>query len=103
MNKFIQTLQNIFKIEELRDRILFTLGILIVVRIGSHIITLPGVDVVALTASIRPIRTRRYALFGSISTLFVGGAFSHAAIFALGIMPYITSSIIFQLAGVVDS
>jgi preprotein translocase subunit SecY len=97
MNKFIQTLQNIFKIEELRDRILFTLGILIVVRIGSHI-TLPGVDVVALTASNASQDSN--TLFG-LFDLFVGGAFSNAAIFALGIMPYITASIIFQLAGVV--
>jgi preprotein translocase subunit SecY len=97
MNKFIQTLQNIFKIEELRDRILFTLGILVVVRIGSHI-TLPGVDVVALQAS--NANADSNTLFG-LFDLFVGGAFSNAAIFALGIMPYITSSIIFQLAGVV--
>lgn len=97
MSKFIQSIQNIFKIEELRDRILFTLGILIVVRIGAHI-TLPGVDVVALKMSIA--NTDSNTLFG-LFDLFVGGAFSNAAIFALGIMPYITSSIIFQLAGVV--
>lgn len=97
MNKFFQTLQNIFKIEELRDRILFTLGILIVVRIGAHI-TLPGVDVEALKISIANQDSN--TLFG-LFDLFVGGAFSNAAIFALGIMPYITASIIFQLAGVV--
>lgn len=97
MNKFIQTLQNIFKIEELRDRILFTLGVLIVIRIGAHI-TLPGVDVNALQISIANQDSN--TLFG-LFDLFVGGAFSNAAIFALGIMPYITSSIIFQLAGVV--
>ncbi|PKL86456.1 MAG: preprotein translocase subunit SecY [Ignavibacteriae bacterium HGW-Ignavibacteriae-1] len=97
MSKFIQSIQNIFKIEELRDRILFTLGILVVVRIGAHI-TLPGVDVAALKMSIA--NSDSNTLFG-LFDLFVGGAFSNAAIFALGIMPYITSSIIFQLAGVV--
>ncbi|GAB1372106.1 hypothetical protein MASR1M45_21680 [Candidatus Kapaibacterium sp.] len=97
MSKFLQTFQNIFKIEELKDRILFTLGILIVVRIGSHI-TLPGVDVSVLKMSIAAQDSN--TLFG-LFDLFVGGAFSNAAIFALGIMPYITASIIFQLAGVV--
>ena len=97
MSKVVQTIQNIFKIEELKDRILFTLGILIVVRIGAHI-TLPGVDVKALEMSIATQDSN--TLFG-LFDLFVGGAFSNAAIFALGIMPYITASIIFQLAGVV--
>lgn len=97
MSKFVQTLQNIFKIEELRDRILFTLGILLVVRIGAHI-TLPGVDVNVLQASTANQDSNN--LFG-LFDMFVGGAFSNAAIFALGIMPYITASIIFQLAGVV--
>jgi preprotein translocase subunit SecY len=97
MAKFVQTLQNIFKIEELRQRILFTLGILVVVRLGAHI-TLPGIDVVALQASVAMADDN--TLFG-LFDMFVGGAFSNAAIFALGIMPYITSSIIFQLAGVV--
>lgn len=97
MANFVQTIQNIFKIEELRQRILFTLGILIVVRLGSHI-TLPGIDVVALEVS--NANAASNTLFG-LFDLFVGGAFSNAAIFALGIMPYITSSIIFQLAGVV--
>lgn len=97
MANFVQTIQNIFKIEELRQRILFTLGILIVVRLGSHI-TLPGIDVHALAVSNQDAASN--TLFG-LFDLFVGGAFSNAAIFALGIMPYITSSIIFQLAGVV--
>lgn len=97
MSKILQTIQNIFKIEELKDRILFTLGVLIVVRIGAHI-TLPGVDVLALKMSVA--NQDANTLFG-LFDLFVGGAFSNAAIFALGIMPYITASIIFQLAGVV--
>lgn len=98
MAKFFQTLQNIFKIEELKDRILFTLGVLIVVRIGAYI-TLPGVDVQALEASVQNASSNN-TLF-DLFDMFVGGAFTNAAIFALGIMPYITSSIIFQLAGVV--
>lgn len=97
MANFIQTIQNIFRIEELRQRILFTLGILVVVRFGAHV-TLPGIDVVALQASVA--NADENTLFG-LFDMFVGGAFSNAAIFALGIMPYITSSIIFQLAGVV--
>ncbi len=97
MASFVQTIQNIFKIEELRTRILFTLGVLFIVRLGSHI-TLPGIDVAALAAS--NASSNQNTLFG-LFDLFVGGAFSNAAIFALGIMPYITSSIIFQLAGVV--
>ncbi len=97
MAKFTETLQNIYKIEELRNRIGFTLIILLVVRLGAHV-TLPGIDVIALKASIATSDSN--TLFG-LFDMFVGGAFSNAAIFALGIMPYITSSIIFQLAGVV--
>lgn len=97
MSKLVDTLKNIGKIEELRNRILFTLLVLLVVRIGSHI-TLPGVDVLALQASMA--NSDSNTLFG-LFDMFVGGAFSNAAIFALGIMPYITSSIIFQLAGIV--
>lgn len=97
MANFIETISNITKIEELRDRILFTLMILLVVRIGSFI-TLPGVDIDILQASVA--NSSGNDLFGFFD-LFVGGAFSNAAIFALGIMPYITASIIFQLAGIV--
>ena len=96
MNKLVQTIQNIFKIEELRKRILTTVLILIVVRIGAFI-TLPGVNMELLEASKGGDANNLFGLFD----LFVGGAFSNAAIFALGIMPYITTSIIFQLAGVV--
>lgn len=97
MANVVETLQNIFKIEELRTRILFTIGILIIVRIGAYI-TIPGVNVAALNAASASADSN--TLFG-LYDLFVGGAFSNAAIFALGIMPYISASIILQLAGAV--
>lgn len=97
MANFVDTIKNIFKIEELKDRIIFTVLVLIVVRVGSHI-TLPGVNVVALESAAANMDSN--TLFG-LFDMFVGGAFSNAAIFALGIMPYISASIILQLAGVV--
>lgn len=97
MANFFETISNITKIEELKDRIIFTVFILLVVRIGSFI-TLPGVDIDLLQQSMASGSAD--TLFGFFD-LFVGGAFSNAAIFALGIMPYITASIIFQLAGIV--
>lgn len=98
MNNFFTILRNIFKIEELRQRILFTLGVLLAVRVGSFI-TIPGVDVDALKASLAS-GGGATGLLGMYD-MFVGGAFSNAAIFALGIMPYISASIILQIAGVV--
>jgi preprotein translocase subunit SecY len=97
MSKLIQTIRNIFQIDELRQRILFTLGVLLAVRIGSFI-TIPGVDVGGLQAA--NSTGGASGLFGMYD-MFVGGAFSNAAIFALGIMPYISASIILQIAGVV--
>jgi preprotein translocase subunit SecY len=97
MARFTDTFRNIFKIHELRQRILYTLALLIIVRIGAHI-TLPGIDAALLSESMRNQATNN--LFG-LYDLFVGGAFSNAAIFALGIMPYISASIILQLAGAV--
>lgn len=97
MSTFTESLRNIFKIEELRTRLLFTAGLLIVVRIGSHV-TLPGVDAGVLASAMR--NQSDNTLFG-LYDLFVGGAFSNAAIFALGIMPYISASIIIQLLGAV--
>jgi preprotein translocase subunit SecY len=97
MAKLSDTFTNIFKIQELRERLVFTAIILIVVRIGSHI-TLPGVDAKLLADSIR--RGSEGTLFG-LYDLFVGGAFSNAAVFAMGIMPYISASIVFQLLGAV--
>ncbi len=97
MSKLTETFTNIFKIQELRERLLFTTLLLIIVRIGSHI-TVPGVDAVLLADTIR--KSSENTLFG-LYDLFVGGAFSNAAIFALGIMPYISSSIVIQLLGAV--
>jgi len=97
MATFQETFRNIFKIHELRQRILYTLSLLIIVRIGTHI-TLPGIDSHLLSSATANATSDN--LFG-LYDLFVGGAFSNAAIFALGIMPYISASIIFQLAGAV--
>ncbi|MBI4809924.1 MAG: preprotein translocase subunit SecY [Ignavibacteriales bacterium] len=97
MAKLSESFRNIFKIHELRQRILFTAGLLIIVRFGAHV-TLPGVDAQLLTEAMRNQASN--TLFG-LYDLFVGGAFSNAAVFALGIMPYISSSIIIQLLGAV--
>ena len=98
MSGFVESFRNIFKIQELRQRIIFTVLILIVVRIGAHI-TLPGINV-GLLAEINQRPSSDNTLFG-LYDLFVGGAFKNAAIFALGIMPYISSSIIIQLLGAI--
>jgi len=90
MNKFITTLKNIWSIEELRKRILQTLLIILIFRIGSHVV-LPGVDV----AKLKDL-TATNGLLGLLNTL-VGGAFKNASIMALGIMPYISASIAIQL------
>ncbi len=97
MGRLSDSFRNIFKIQELRTRVIFTLSLLIVARIGAHI-TLPGVDAGLLAATMRD--QAQDTLFG-LYDLFVGGAFSNAAIFALGIMPYISASIIIQLLGAV--
>jgi preprotein translocase subunit SecY len=97
MANFTETFRNIFKIHELRQRILYTLALLTIVRIGAHI-TIPGIDAALLAESTKHATSDN--LFG-LYDLFVGGAFSNAAIFALGIMPYISASIILQLMGAV--
>lgn len=88
------TFQSIFKIEELRKKILFTLGMLVIYRLGGHIPT-PGVDGGLLAASLSGD-----TIFGLLD-MFAGGAFLKATIFALGIMPYISASIMLQLLGAV--
>ena len=92
----IDRIRNIFNIPELRKRILFTLGILLVVRIGAHI-PIPGIDGEALGAAIQNFQNTLFGLYD----LFAGGAFQRASLFALGIMPYISASIIIQLMGAV--
>jgi preprotein translocase subunit SecY len=92
MKSFIQTLKNIYKIEELRSRIFFTLLIILVYRLGSKVV-LPGVDPAMLEAFSQ--RASEGVL--GLLDMFSGGAFSNASIFALGIMPYISASIIIQL------
>ncbi len=95
MKRIIETLQNIWKIPELRKRIIFTLGLLAVFRFGSYVV-LPGVmpDVLAAATAERSA----HDILGLIN-IFTGGAFNNAAVFALGIMPYITAAIIVQLLG----
>lgn len=96
MSRFSEGLRNVFKIEELRQRILFTALMLLVVRVGSFI-SVPGIDVKALKLGQMTDSNTIFGLFD----MFVGGAYSNAAIFSLGIMPYISASIIVQLLGAV--
>lgn len=96
MKRLITTLKNIWKIKELRTRILFTLGMLMVFRFGSYVV-LPGV-IPSVLESATQGRATPNDLLGLIN-VFTGGAFNNAAVFALGIMPYITASIIIQLLG----
>jgi len=94
MKKFFSSIRNIWNHEELRKKILFTLGILLVYRIGSYVL-LPGIDAVKMEET-------NAAGSGSIADflgLFTGGAFNRASIFALGVMPYISASIVIQLLG----
>jgi len=91
MKKFFTTIRNIFSIEELRQRIIYTLGFLLIYRLGSYVV-LPGVDPAALANS-----SQNDEGILQLINIFAGGAFSRASIFALGIMPYISASIILQL------
>lgn len=93
MKSLIETLKNIWKIEDLKSRILYTLGILLIYRLGSYV-TLPGIDPTQLQGLSN--QTSKNALLGLLD-MFSGGAFAHASIFALGVMPYITASIVIQL------
>ncbi len=93
MKKLIETIKNIWSIEDLRVRILNTLGFILIYRLGSYIV-LPGVDSARLAASHRQAE----GIVGLIN-IFAGGAFSRASVFGLGIMPYISASIVIQLLG----
>lgn len=95
MKKIIETLVNIYKIEELRKRIFYTLGILLIYRLGSFIV-LPGID----PSQLENLRAQTSSGVLGLLDMFSGGAFSNASIFALGIMPYISASIVIQLMGV---
>ena len=92
MKKFIETLKNIWSVEDLRNRILFTLALAAVYRFGSFVV-LPGINPTALTQLHEQTSTGLMSLLN----MFSGGAFSNASIFALGIMPYISASIVIQL------
>lgn len=94
MERIIQTLRNIYKIEELRKRIFYTIGIVLIYRLGSYVV-LPGIDPTKLDALNKQTSD---GLLGLLN-MFSGGAFSNASIFALGIMPYISASIVIQLLG----
>ena len=93
MNALIKKLQAIWNIEDLRNRLLITIGFLAVYRFGSFVI-LPGIDSAALNAAIGSTG----GMMGMLD-MFTGGSFFKAAVFALGIMPYISASIIVQLLG----
>ena len=95
MRKLIQTIKNIFKIEELRTRILYTLGLLVIYRLGSFIV-LPGID----SAQLANLQQSSSEGLVGLLNMFSGGAFGNASIFALGVMPYISASIVIQLLGI---
>jgi len=95
MRQFIETIRNIWRIEDLRKRILYTLGILLVYRLGSFV-TLPGIDPTQLTG----LKQQTASGVLGLLDMFSGGAFSNASVFALGIMPYISASIVVQLLGI---
>ncbi|MDR3260502.1 MAG: preprotein translocase subunit SecY [Tannerella sp.] len=92
----VDTIKNIWKIEDLRKRILITLLLVVIYRLGTYVV-LPGIDPEALTA----LRTQTRGGLMALLDMFSGGAFSNASIFALGIMPYISASIVMQLMAIV--
>src|SRR6202051_4814888 len=92
----MDSLKNIFTVSDLRNRVLFTLGMLAVYRVGHHI-TVPGVNIAALAELARQTQNTMFGLYD----MFSGGNLSRVTIFALGIMPYISASIILQLLTVV--
>jgi preprotein translocase subunit SecY len=94
MKRFIQTLKNIWSIEDLRKRILYTIGLVLIYRIGCYVM-LPGVD--PDPEKLAAFRDKGDSGLMGLLNMFSGGAFSNASIFALGIMPYITASIVIQL------
>ena len=93
--KFIRTMINIFSVEDLKAKILFTMAMIVVYRFGSYVV-LPGVD----TEALQGLHNQTEGGLMSLLDMFSGGAFSKASIFALGIMPYISASIVMQLLGI---
>ena len=95
MKKFFEIISNIWKIEELRNRILVTLGLLVVYRFGAQVV-LPGID----TSQLAELSSSTESGILGLPNAFTGGAFANASVFALGIMPYISASIVVQLMGI---
>ncbi len=95
MKRFFQTIANIFKIEDLRKRLLYTFGLIVIYRLGSYIV-LPGID----ASQIAALQQKTSEGLVGLLNMFSGGAFGNASIFALGVMPYISASIVIQLLGV---
>ena len=93
--KLVKTLANIWRIEDLRERILITLLFVAIYRFGSYVV-LPGID----TEALQGLKNQTEGGLMSLLDMFSGGAFSQASIFALGIMPYISASIVMQLLGI---
>ena len=93
--KFVETIKNIWKIEDLRNRLLTTALFVLIYRFGSFVV-LPGIDPTALSA----LHSQTAGGLMALLDMFSGGAFSNASIFALGIMPYISASIVIQLLSI---
>ena len=96
--KLVETLKNVYKIEELRKRIIFTVGLLLIYRLGCFVV-LPGVNPAFFAADGGALAGQSQNALLGLLDVFSGGAFANVAIFALGVMPYITASIIIQLLG----
>ncbi len=94
--RLIQTLKNIFKIEDLRARLIYTFGVIVLYRLGKYV-TLPGID----PSQLAGLKNQTSSGIMGLLDMFSGGAFSQASVFALGIMPYISASIVVQLLGIV--
>jgi preprotein translocase subunit SecY len=94
--RLFQTIKNIFKIEDLRARLIYTFGIILLYRLGKYV-TLPGID----PSQLAGLKSQTSSGLMGLLDMFSGGAFSQASIFALGIMPYISASIVVQLLGIV--
>jgi len=95
MKKFLETIKNIFKIEELRKRIGYTVVLILIYRLGSFVV-LPGIDPMQLAN----LQAQASGGLVGLLNMFSGGAFGNASIFALGVMPYISASIVIQLLGI---